>query len=114
METNKNYEYTPSHPVHPFEILEEELTARGISKKDFALQLGMHPSNFSRLLRSKCDLTVSIALRLEKTLGIPFAHWMKFQEAYSKDLALHCKKESNRKYEHEIEKPLSKGLIFTV
>ncbi len=85
METNNINEYVPFSPVHPFEILEEELSARGITKKDFALQIGMKPSNLSRMLSNKGELSSEMALKLEIALGIPYLEWMRLQEAYIKD-----------------------------
>ncbi|MDE6444364.1 MAG: hypothetical protein K2K64_08110 [Muribaculaceae bacterium] len=86
METNeiKDY-YRPQEPVHPFDILEDELEAREISKKDFAIRIGMQPSNFSRMLKNRGDLSSELALKLEMQLGIPYLHWMKFQEDYLRD-----------------------------
>ena len=76
---------SPSSPIHPFDILVDELKARGISKKDFAAQLGMKASNFSRMLKAKSSLSSETAIKLEKLLGIPYSQWMLFQEEYIKD-----------------------------
>ena len=85
METNKTYEYIPTVPVHPFEILEDEIAARGLTKKEFAESIGMKPSNFNRMMKRKGTLTSEMALKLEKALGIPFSHWMEYHEEYLKD-----------------------------
>lgn len=77
--------FFPSTPIHPFDILVDELKARGISKKDFASQLGMKASNFSRMLKAKSSLSSETAIKLEKLLGIPYSQWMLFQEEYIKD-----------------------------
>lgn len=86
METSKDY--IPMHAVHPFEILKEELKARGITHKEFARIIGMQPSNFSRMLKSGADITFDLALQLEKELGIPAEHWIKYMKAYRKDKEL--------------------------
>ncbi|MCM1490393.1 MAG: hypothetical protein NC095_06165 [Muribaculum sp.] len=83
METNEMF--VPIHAVHPFDILKDELEARGFRQKDFAKALNMQGSNFSRMLREKPDLTAEVALMLEKELGIPFGEWMSFQERYMRD-----------------------------
>lgn len=85
METNELNAFLPSHPVHPFEILEDEIEARGISYKEFARQIAMAPSNFSRMLKMRGELTSEMALKLEKVLGIPYIEWMSYQESYLKD-----------------------------
>lgn len=85
METNRTNKYQSFSPVHPFEIVEDEIDARGLTKKEFAESIGMKPSNFSRMIRNKGALTSDMALKLECALGIPFSHWMKYQEEYLKD-----------------------------
>ncbi len=85
METNNNTSYKPFSPVHPFDILKDELEARGISHKDFAESIGMAPSNFSRMLRLRGELTSDMAMRLEEALGIPYIDWMGFQERFIRD-----------------------------
>lgn len=86
MATNDTMEYKPFHPVHPFEILEDEIKARGISKKAFAESIGMKPSNFSRMLKMRGELTSEMSMKLESALGIPYIDWMRFQEEYMKDI----------------------------
>lgn len=88
METNNTYAYQPSVPVHPFDILEDEIEARGLSKKEFAEIIGMKPSNFSRMIKKKGELTSEMALKLEAALDIPYRHWMRYQEQYLKDCSL--------------------------
>ena len=89
METNKTISYIPSAPVHPFDIVEDEIAARGLTKKEFAESIGMKPSNFSRMLKKKGELTSEMALKLETALDIPYRHWMRYQEQYLKDCARH-------------------------
>lgn len=89
METNKTTSYIPSSPVHPFDIVEDEITARGLTKKEFAESIGMKPSNFSRMMKKKGELTSEMALKLEAALDIPYRHWMRYQEQYLKDCARH-------------------------
>lgn len=85
METNKSNEYIPSAPVHPFDIVEDEIAARGLTKKEFSASIGMKPSNFSRMMKTKGEMTSEMALKLEAALDIPYSHWMRYYEAYLKD-----------------------------
>ncbi len=85
METSSINTYYPFAPVHPYDILEAELEARGISKKAFAQQIGMKPSNFSRMLSLRGELSSEMALKFEEVLDIPYLDWMRYQEAYLKD-----------------------------
>ena len=87
METTKNSSYVPSSPVHPFDIVEDEIAARGLTKKEFAESIGMKPSNFSRMIKKKGELTSEMALKFEAALYIPYRHWMGYQEQYLKDCA---------------------------
>lgn len=91
METNNQDQFLPSSPIHPYDILEDELIARNIHKKDFAPLLGMKPSNFSRMLKARGNLSSETAMKLEEILGIPYSFWMKLQEAYLKNyIRLKC------------------------
>ena len=85
METNNTISYIPSTPVHPFGIVEDEIAARGLTKKEFAESIGMKPSNFCRMLKKKGELTSEMAIKLEAALDIPYRHWMRYQEQYLKD-----------------------------
>lgn len=88
METNETRGYIPSIPIHPFDILKDELEARGISHKEFAERIGMAPSNFCRMLSQKGELTSDMAMKLEDNLGIPYIDWMGYQESYLRDVKL--------------------------
>lgn len=85
METNETRGYIPTTPIHPFDILKDELEARGISHKEFAEKLGMAPSNFCRMLTQKGELTSDMAMKLEDNLGIPYMDWMGYQEGFLRD-----------------------------
>lgn len=105
METNEVNAYVPFHPVHPFEILKEELDARGISQKEFAESIGMKASNFSRMLKAKGELSSEMAFKLEDSLGIPYSHWMGFQEKYLRDQKLIEERKYNSKPVKKIWRP---------
>ncbi len=85
METNETRGFIPSTPIHPFDILKDELEARGISHKEFAEKIGMAPSNFCRMLTQKGELTSDMAMKLEDNLGIPYMDWMGYQESFLRD-----------------------------
>ena len=73
-------------PIHPGDILKEELKERKISQKDFARQIGMQPSHLSELLHGKRSMTRDIAFKLEETLNIPAEHWMGYMLSYERDM----------------------------
>lgn len=68
--------------LHPGEVLEMELEARGIKKNVFASQLQIQPANLSELLAGKRHVSAATALRLEKLLGINAEYWLRIQMKY--------------------------------
>ncbi len=92
METRDSYaginydDIIPRRAIHPGEILWEELKARGISREDFAGQLGMQRSDLNELLKGKRDFTPSFALKLEEVLHTHADTWTNLQASYERDL----------------------------
>lgn len=72
----------PAVATHPGSVLKKELKARGIKQMDFAEAIGMPASNLSALIKGNRNVTESIAIKLEETLGIPFQNWMNLQNRY--------------------------------
>jgi len=70
-------------PVHPGEILLEELKERGLTQKVFAAQIGMSPSHLSELIHGRITLTIAIADKLEQALGIDSQFWTNMQTDYN-------------------------------
>lgn len=68
--------------LSPGEVLAEELEARHIGKSAFAMKIGVYPSHFSNILKSKRRLNASIAFKLEKELGISAEFWVGLQANY--------------------------------
>jgi antitoxin HigA-1 len=81
----KGNEITTNITLHPGEILDIELEARGIKKNFFAAQLNIKPNQLSDLLHEKRHISATMALKLETLLGISAEYWMRVQLAY--DLA---------------------------
>lgn len=79
--------WEPDFTYHPGELIEEELQARGISKKDFAAQLGLHPSQLSELIKGKRHVSAMLALKLEKIWDISAGFWMRMQVQYDLTIA---------------------------
>ena len=73
-------------PVHPGEILSEELKERGLTQKAFAAMIGMRPSHLNELLHGKTNFTISIADKIQKALGIDSMSWMNLQTQYNYDV----------------------------
>jgi antitoxin HigA-1 len=73
--------------LHPGEVLTEELEAREISQKEFAALVNMRPPHFNELLKGKRHVSATLALKLEKQLGIDATFWMRLQVDYDLKVA---------------------------
>lgn len=74
-------------PIHPGEILADELQERGISANKIALALNIPPNRISAILKKQRGITADTALRLSKFFGVSAEFWMGLQEQYELDLA---------------------------
>jgi addiction module HigA family antidote len=74
-------------PIHPGEILADELEEIGLSAKRLAEVIEVPPNRLSQLLAGKRSMTADTALRLSQYFGISAAFWMNLQSAYELDLA---------------------------
>ncbi len=80
-------EYIPFEASHPGSLIKDELEYRGISQKDFARDIDMHPGMLNELIKEKRAITAEIALLLEQGLKIPADYWMRHQAHYELDCA---------------------------
>jgi addiction module antidote protein, HigA family len=63
--------YVCARPVHPGEILKEEIEYRGISQKKLAAQMEMSYKILNDILNERRPLTPTTAMLFEAALGIP-------------------------------------------
>lgn len=90
MEANKIYtpdELTPSEPIHPGEMLKDELQARSISQRKFAELIGVSYSVLNEILNGKRPITTEYALKIEAATGTKAYMWMNMQTAYNMQTA---------------------------
>lgn len=81
MERNR---YIPTRAVHPGEILNEEIKARGMQKKEVAKALGIAPSNLSEYIKGARNFSPEFCVKLERTIpGIKADDWAKLQSKYN-------------------------------
>ena len=73
-------------PIHPGEILADELGEIGISARQLAGILGVPPNRIYQILAGKRNLTADSALRLGRYFGTSAEFWMNLQTAYDLDL----------------------------
>ncbi len=72
-------------PVHPGEVLQEELAARGLTANALALKLRVPANRLTEILNGKRRISPDTALRLSRYLGPSAAFWLNLQSQY--DLA---------------------------
>ena len=78
---------TPAYPVHPGEVLSEELKSRGISQKSFAEAVGIQATHLSALIHGVRNFTPAVAEKIASGLeGISADFWTKMQESYNIDV----------------------------
>ena len=75
---------TPSEPIHPGEILKDEIEYRGISQRKLAAQMGISPTLLNEILNGKRAVSAEYALLFEAALGIDAEPLIKLQVDYNK------------------------------
>lgn len=107
MATNRIDNMPPFIATHPYDIVIDEINARGMTKKELALRMGIAQSNLSRMFKTKPCVTAEMAGRLEKALEIPATEWLGLQAQYNKDLKAIEQRDEYEKIACETEKMLS-------
>ena len=69
-------------PVHPGEILEEELEALGMSANAMAAALGVPANRITAILKGQRGVTADTALRLSRYLGTTPQLWLNLQTTF--------------------------------
>jgi len=73
-------------PIHPGEILRDELEELGLSANAMARALDVPPTCIAEILNGSRAITADTALRLARWFGTSARFWMNLQSSY--DLAL--------------------------
>ena len=69
-------------PVHPGEILDEELQELGMSANALAAALGVPTNRITAILKGQRGITADTALRLSRYLGTTPQLWLNLQQTY--------------------------------
>lgn len=77
----------PSQPIHPGEMIKDEIEYRGISQKELAAEIGIPAYVLNAVLNGKRAVTTEYALLLEAALGIEADLWLRLQSDYNKQIA---------------------------
>jgi len=67
---------------HPGEFLREEIEERDLLKKDVAKSLHILPHHLSEIFAGKRNISATLAIRLEKLLGVSSHYWLGMQMEY--------------------------------
>jgi len=80
-------EKRPIYPIHPGEILADELAELNMTPAELARQIHVPANRLYQLIGGKRAMTADTALRLEQWLGVSAAFWMNLQKRYELNLA---------------------------
>jgi addiction module HigA family antidote len=74
-------------PVHPGEILADELQEIGVSPTELARQINVPPNRVTQIIHGKRAITGDTALRLGHWFKTSAEFWLNLQSAYELRLA---------------------------
>ena len=74
-------------PIHPGEVLADEIEEMEISAKNLADLIQVPPNRLYQILAGKRNMTADTALRLGQYFGMSADFWMNLQSSYELDLA---------------------------
>lgn len=74
-------------PIHPGEILKDELEALAMSARRFAEHIRVPPNAVTAILNGDRAVTAQMALRLGQAFGTGPGYWMRLQDTYEEKLA---------------------------
>ena len=79
IQKNNSIPFEPDWAVHPGEILEEHLEARGLTQAEFARRTGIHTKVISTIISGGNPVTPATALAFENVLGMKAVVWTNLQ-----------------------------------
>lgn len=83
-----------NHAVPPGLTLAEELEARGVTQKEFAVQCGRPVEDIGEIISGARAITAEIALDFERALGVSAEFWLNHESRYRLTLARNKLKET--------------------
>ena len=69
-------------PIHPGEILADELEELGVTPTDLARQIGVPPNRVTQIIHGRRGITGDTALRLGHWFRTSAEFWLNLQAAY--------------------------------
>ena len=86
----------PFRPVHPGELIKDELLYRQLSQRAFAKQIGLPYTAFNEILNGKRPVTTDFAMIMEAALGVSPGLLLRMQTEYNLQVAQADRKLNNR------------------
>jgi addiction module HigA family antidote len=72
----------PRPPIHPGEILADELKELGVTPTELSRQIDVPPNRLSQIIQGKRSITGDTALRLGHWFKTSAEFWLNLQSAY--------------------------------
>jgi len=91
METTTN-KLTPFYPIHPGEIIKDEIEYRGISQRKLSEQIGVSYTVLNEVLNCKRPVNTEFALLIEAALNMNAETFVSMQARYNMQVARQDKK----------------------
>jgi addiction module HigA family antidote len=76
----------PSTPIHPGEILKDEMEALNWSSAELARSINVPANRISQIVSGKRNISADTALRLGRLFSTGPQFWLNLQNAYELDL----------------------------
>ena len=86
-------------PIHPGQLLSDELTEIGVSLNELGRALRVPMNRISAIVNGKRAITVDTAMRLARYFGTSSQYWLHLQIAYDLEVA---DREIRKKIEKEV------------
>ncbi|GHV24804.1 hypothetical protein FACS1894176_01890 [Bacteroidia bacterium] len=79
--------YVCARPVHPGEVLKDEIEYRGISQSKLSDQMGIAYKMLNNILNERLPLTTTTAMMFEAALDVPADSLIRMQSEYNMQVA---------------------------
>ncbi|GHT41095.1 hypothetical protein FACS189437_07570 [Bacteroidia bacterium] len=76
-----------ARPIHPGEVLKDEIEYRGVSQSKLAAQMGMSYKILNDILNERRSITTTTAMLFEAAIDVPADSLMRMQLDYNMQMA---------------------------
>jgi addiction module HigA family antidote len=76
-------DYICARPIHPGEVLKDEIEYRGISQRELATRMGVSYKMLNNILNGHRPVTDAMALMFEAALDVPACSLINIQAEYT-------------------------------